>query len=128
MEPRRDGEGYYSATWSFGVGVTVSAATRAATRKLAHVYAKAIQQSLLQRRSLHQFTRGLDWEGERYDALGTDSSRSQAIVVNNFTVQVGRVVSVAYGPNTDEPPEDYDYPYVATDVSVEVDQVADLPV
>ena len=99
-EPEKDGNGYFRATWNIGIGITVSAATPAATHKLAKVYGAAIRMCLLQHRSLGGFAVGLDWGGETYTALGVANSRSQAIAVNSFMVTVGEVISVNYGPVT----------------------------
>lgn len=128
-EPVKDGDGSYRATWSIGIGITVSANSPQATRKLSRVYGAAIRQALLQRRSLGGFAYGMGWGGESYTALGTASSRTQAIAINSFTVEVADVVSVHHGPATTDPPADGStdpadgFPYTAERVGVDVERI-----
>lgn len=114
-EPLKEGSGNYRATFEFGVAVVCSANGQAATRKLAFVYALAVQGAVLHHRSLGGFARGVDFVGMRPMSLD-DKVRSLAAQITVFRVEVDDVMSVNDGPlvPSEDPCNVAGFPYIAT--------------
>lgn len=135
-QPVRDGDGYYSATYSIAATVVVSANEQLRARKIAQLYSAAVRACLVQRRSLGQHIQAGDWLGEDYDRLtGVEDSRSILAVTNLFEMDVRNIVSWKLGPPPSwvapETPVDAEVPadptdeipgsHTATDIAVEIE-------
>jgi hypothetical protein len=66
-EPIQQNDGRLLATWSIGVGIFVSAATRADTKKLVRQYTAIIRAIMLQKQSLGGHANAVHWTDESYD-------------------------------------------------------------
>lgn len=127
-EPTRRGSGDYHASWVIDVGVIVSAATHAATRDLAKLYALAVRAALLQHRSLGGNATNVDWLDESYDDLPPEPERTLAAGLGRFHVAVDGVVNTDAGTARPDPPPDpavapADWPTVRADgVTVTVEK------
>ena len=66
-EPLQHNDGNMMATWSVGLGVFVSAATRPATKKLVRQYVGILRTILLQKQSLGNKANAVIWRDESYD-------------------------------------------------------------
>jgi hypothetical protein len=103
--PEKKGNGSYIANFQVGIGVAVSAPTRARTLKLAQLYAAAVRLLIIQKRSLGGFAMGVTWTREEYtgNILRSDDMRTMAIGVLEFTVQVDNVANNSQGPEVPIP-------------------------
>lgn len=115
---RRDGEGFYRATWAVEVSVTVAAAKSTVARRMAQIYGAAVRGALLQRRSLGHQTQVTDWINEEIGGVNADKRRTVCVVANAFHVERADVVTTQ-GPTGDEPPAPGSWPIV-NEATVEV--------
>lgn len=127
--PEKEGDGYYRARWSLGIGVVVSARDAATTNSLAKVYAAAVRATILQHQSLGGHSRGVGWVDEKYDDLPAEKGRTLAAGQNIFWVEYAQVVSTKGGPIQPVPPDDEpppeDWPTVETaDTTIESEAIA----
>lgn len=101
-EPRRNGDGTYTARWYVATAVIVSAKDVASTRKLAMRYGAALRACMLQNKTLNGALDGkarvVDWISEDYDDIDTDDSKTLATAKNIFTIEVDDVVNTHRGP------------------------------
>ena len=102
--PKKDGEGYYRATWMLGVGIFVSASTREDTKDLVRFYAAVVRGILVQKPSLGGHTFRTTWLDESYDD-NFDYVDTQTISAGQviFEVEIEGVVKHGAGPVT--PPD-----------------------
>lgn len=113
-DPRRQGNGAYSAVFRIGVAVVVGASDFISSGRYAKAMAAAVRIAVLQNRrlgDLRQIIR-VEWRGERYDDVPeTLSERNIAAAQVLFDVEVRDLVNDLQGPLTPTvPPPDPDDP------------------
>lgn len=106
--PVKDGDGTYRASWSLGVAVIVSGASRDDTNHLAKLYSAAVRAILLQHPGLADDCRGVTWVDERYDDLPPEDGRTLAAGQNVFAIEYTNVLNSRLGPAApSEDPEEW---------------------
>ena len=90
-EPDRDGEGFYTATWSLEVSVTVGGQNPKQTRRVSQLYAAAVRGAMLQLPIPNADVKR--WLDETYDDVPTAKRRSILATSNVFAVEVTDVVT-----------------------------------
>jgi hypothetical protein len=110
-----------------GVGCICSARTQQESHANAQRYIAAMRQLFIARPSLDGYASGTDWQGEQYDQLDYDDTRSLDIGVGQFTVEVEDIATANSGPTTPDEPLDPDtdpwpdWPVVQTyDIDVDI--------
>lgn len=120
--PQRQGDGGYSASWALAVGVVASARDQEATRRLVRMYGLAVRTILVQKGSLGIRAK-THWQGERHSDLNPESSRTIAIHISEFLVEIDDVANAFGGPSAPAPdldPDSPEWPEIQTaDVTVE---------
>jgi hypothetical protein len=97
-DPRRH-RGMYLVRWGVSVGAVVSGQDRENTFDLSELYAAAVRALVLQHPSLGGFASATDWEGERYDDIPNDMSRTLAAGTVQFAVEVQEALDATGGPD-----------------------------
>jgi hypothetical protein len=109
--PRRNGEGYYRATWRIELGVVCAARTQARSRELSALYLRAHMAIVAQKQSLESFADGVAWLDESYTQLDYDDVRSLYSGSAVFAIDVEDVLSTDAGPTEPDPQADECVPW-----------------
>jgi hypothetical protein len=104
--PRQEGDGTFTAFFTIGVGIFVSAKDRASTTRILRFYCAIIRTIMLQKQSHGGIASGTTWLDESYDDSFnfTDGQTIQAGKVI-FEIGVSGVVSRHGGPAAPTPPD-----------------------
>lgn len=124
--PKRRGDGIYSAQFALGVGVAVGSTDVLTTRTFAEGWGAIIRTLFTQKPSMERpdlGIRGLYWEGERYDSLPSDESRSVMATQVVFSLQINDVVQAGIGPDDPVDPSEYPPPPNTVTWSIEKEDI-----
>src|SRR5690606_22845441 len=108
-------------TWQVEAAVVVAAPDIVSARRVAQCYAAAVRGALLQRRSLGDGLRALDWTDEAYADVANERRRSLAAAANVFVVEQDKIVNWQLGPNSDQPPIPAAWPQADGDPKIETE-------
>lgn len=113
-EPRRDGNGNWSAPWGVAVVVMVGARDPESSVEVSRYYAGAVRACLTQMPALPDLDAEFVWVDEEYTDLPEGRSRALAAATVEFVCNVPLVMGARRGPwPGSEPPEDpYEVPAV----------------
>lgn len=100
--PKKSDGGMFTAEWSVGVGVIVSAKDEASTKALARFYAACVRAIMIQHQSLDNKANGVIWYDESYDDIEDeeDTARNLCAGTGYYRVRVEDVVTWPGGPRT----------------------------
>lgn len=98
--PEKQGDGSYTAEWPVGIGIVMSSKDREETRKLLTLYMLAIRAMFVQHGSLDDFSESTVWEGDSYDDLPFNASRTIQAGIVSFGIKINNVVESAAGLST----------------------------
>lgn len=121
-DPYIEGDGKYIAEWELGVAIVTSAKTQKATNDTAKLYGGAIRAVMLQKSGLGGLARDVSWLEESTDDLPPEDTRTLAICLEVFAVQVPDVVTRRTGPSVPDP-NPADWPTITTPVPATVEEM-----
>ncbi len=129
--PVKNGDGYYRGRWDVGVACICAARTGEESHASCQRYMAALRTLLIQRPSLDGWAAGIDWQGEQYDQLDFDTSRSLDVGLGNFWVEVAGISLANAGPPTPSDPLDPDTaPWAdwskVTEIDIDVEKVDEI--
>lgn len=110
-EPVRDGEGFWTATYSVEVSVTATGRNGTEARELAQMQSAAIRGAMLQVSLPDERCDVKAWQDEAFDKIPTQSRRTLVAASNLFAVEVRDIVTDLGEPSA----EDYIYPLTDPD-------------
>lgn len=102
----RRGDGHYRGNWAIAVGCVASANDYDATYKLCETYTAAVRLILVQHGSLGGIASGMQWQGERYDALTVENMPSLVAGTVQAVVTIDQLVNAMMGLQLPTSPDD----------------------
>lgn len=99
---------HIAAKWLLGLAIVCSGRTQEETNQLAKFYAGAFRAALLQNPSLGGLARGVTWQSERNNEVGSESERSIASCQAIFEVDIDQSVGTERYGMTEPPDDPYD--------------------
>jgi hypothetical protein len=98
--PIKEGDGTYRATYTVGVAALVKGATQIQASDTAGRYGGAIATAVMQEPGrIDEHVHGVTWEGDTYNDIPAESTRSLSSVTVHFAIEFRKVLSVRNGPS-----------------------------
>jgi hypothetical protein len=127
--PERDGDGAYFALWNLNVFIVVRGKSFEETADLVALYVAAVRATIAQQGIPIESARKPRWNGEGYDEIARNATRTIGAGVASFIVPIGDVLDDDAGPTELPEPPDYEFPddTFVEEAFVEVDQIDEVP-